>query len=135
MLPMTPARAASLSPLAVLAAAPFYSVWLLYQYTSQYPTSSEALRLVLKISLLSSAIAVSLGYLLIFTYGWAARLLLLRIGATEVGWFVAVGVVPGLLFFYSRYAWQESMVPGAFFGAMVGAVYWFLAVRPSRHVR
>ena len=126
---MTHLKTALLSPLAILAVAPFYATWLLYQYMSQLPTSLATLRLSLSIYMLSVAIALPLSYVLIFTYGVFVKRALERTGTRGPIWFAIAGAVPGLLLLLTQYSWQESVAPGVLFGVTIALVYWRSAMR------
>jgi hypothetical protein len=130
---MSPAmRALFISPAIAAIATPLYATWLLSEMLADSVFSLESLPAIGKLSLVVLAYLLPLSYLLLATYGTAVYALLRKLGAVRLYSFLAAGVVPGLLLLLSPFSYQESAVPGIFFGALIAVVAWFLLRNHTR---
>ena len=123
---MSAIKAATISPLVICAAAPFYAAWLYYQVTSALPASPVSFALIARIASTWAMLFLPLAYILIFNYGQ----LFLRL-ATAKGWsspfhYLIAGAAPSLLTLALPFLWQEAFVPAALFGGLTGLAFWRL---------
>lgn len=121
-----------LSPLGSLLAAAGFAPWLFYQYTSTSPVSLGALPVVAKMAALWGFGGYFVALVVVATYGLAIHALLSRQGKVALGWYLLAGSIPGALLAATPLAYQDGVVPGVLFGVIVFALFWYIAVRPSR---
>ncbi len=122
-------KAVLLSPLAALAGSPLFAAWLLARYTSESLLSAAAFKVIFKMAVIWGLGATLVAYLVLGTYGLLVRTLLTRFGSARLIWFIAAGVLPGVLLLLTALPYQESAVPTMYFGALVFAAFWYLSVK------
>jgi hypothetical protein len=118
-----------LSPLAVIIAAPLYLAYLWFQSVSRAPTLLEAQE-VLPFFLAVVVIAGAASYAGVVTLGLGVHWLAQRFGVTAPWIYLAASAIPGVAYgLWHEEVYALSLIPGVYFGAVVAAAFWYLAVK------